>query len=156
MALTDYQDVVQRLGRGLGKAYAADPALLNVPGRAIACKVDTDYYLALMPAFVETLARHAGVFPDTARTALIKTADLVTAPPQRDPVRVVHAWWGGRVYRLRAGFVQAGFIDRALAAWAGLPRSLEVSELKIDRRDKDGLDAFFEGKEPLKDLAFEG
>ena len=59
MALADYTGCVDHLQKALGRAFAAEPWLLNLPGKSVACKIDHFYYLAVMPGFLETLGRVA-------------------------------------------------------------------------------------------------
>ncbi|MES9994515.1 hypothetical protein [Desulfovibrio aminophilus] len=155
MSLTDYQDVLNRLQKALGQAHLADPLLLNVPGRSVACKVDPLYYLALQPAFVERLAKAAAMLPATVAEALVRTGNLITRAPERRHELTVPVVLGGRLLEVRASFVDADFIDRALRLYAGLPTGLEVSDLRIAGAFRSSLEPLFENKTPLRDLAFQ-
>lgn len=156
MPLPDYQDILTRLQMALGKAYLAEPSLLNVPGRSLACKVDPLYYLALEPAFAERLAKAAALLPATVVEALVRTGNYITRAPERCHELDVNVVLHGRTLALRGSFVDADFIDRALRLYAGLPQSLEVSELRIAGDCRARLEPLFENKTFLRPLAFAG
>lgn len=154
MPLSDYADTLQRVQRALGKGFAEEPWILNMPGRSIACKIDQYYYLAIMPVFVDHLSRLGGSFPDKVTEALVKTGNFITKGPDRDPVLSLTVGWGGRPVTLRAAFVDADFIDRAVKTYGGFGSVLNVSELKISGAEREKVDAFFEGKTPPQKLAY--
>ncbi len=154
MPLKDFTGIIEKLQRALGKAFAEEPWTLNLPGRSVACKVDQYYYLAVMPAFVEQLGRIGGMFPDQVTEALVKTGNLITKGPERDPVLSLTVGWGGPTVTLRAVFVDADFIDRAVKIYGGVGSVLNVSELKISGGDKERLETFFEGKTPPQNLVY--
>lgn len=154
MALTDFTEMVERLQKGLGKAFAEEPWMLNLPGQSVACKIDQHYYLAVMPAFAERLARLGGMFPHHVVEALVRTGNLITRAPDRDPVLPLTVAWEGPSVTVRAAFVDADFIDRAVKTYGGSEGGLNVSELKISGRDRERLEAFFEGKTPPEGLAY--
>ena len=154
MPLSDYVDTLERLQQTLGKGFAEEPWILNMPGKSIACKIDQYYYLAVMPAFVEQMGRMGGMFPDKVTEALVKTGNFITKAPERDPLLPLTVSWGGRPVTLRAAFVDADFIDRAVKTYGGLGSVLNVSELKISQADKEAVDAFFDGKTPPQKLAY--
>jgi len=154
MPLSDYTDVLQRLQLALGKGFADEPWILNMPGQSIACKIDHYYYLAVMPIFVDHLARIGGTYPDRVIEALVKTGNFITKGPERDPVLPLTVAWGGRPVTLRAAFVDADFIDRAVKTYGGLGAILNVSDLKISGADKGAVEALFEGKTPPQNLAY--
>ena len=154
MALKDFTEIVERLQKGLGRAFAEEPWMLNLPGRSVACKIDQHYYLAVMPAFAERLGRLAGMFPDQVVEALVRTGNLITRAPERDPVQAMTVGWEGGAVTVRGAFVDAEFIDGALRMYGGLGASLNVSELKISSGDRERLEAFFEGKTPPQKLAY--
>lgn len=138
----------------MGKAFAEEPWLLNMPGRSLACKVDQHYFVAVMPAFADQLARLGGMFPDQVTEALVRTGNFITRSPERDPVIPLTVGWGGPSVTLRAAFVEADFIDRAVKTYGGMSGPLNVSELKISEGDRGRLESFFEGKTPPQNLAY--
>lgn len=154
MPLSDYAETLERLQQALGKGFAEEPWILNMPGRSLACKIDQYYYLAVMPGFVEQLARMGGTFPDKVTEALVKTGNFITKGPDRDPLLPLTVSWGNRPVTLKAAFVDADFIDRAVKTYGGLTSVLNVSELKISQADRPKIDDFFEGKTPPQKLAY--
>lgn len=154
MPLSDYTETLERLQQALGKGFAEEPWILNMPGKSIACKVDQYYYLAVMPAFVDQMARMGGTFPDKVVEVLVKTGNLITKAPDRDPMVPLTVSWGGRPVTLKAAFVDADFIDRAVKTYGNMSSVLNVSELKISEADKARVDIFFEGKTPPQKLAY--
>ncbi|WP_419787565.1 hypothetical protein [Pseudodesulfovibrio sp.] len=154
MALTDFTERVERLQQGLGKGFAEEPWMLNLPGRSVACKIDQYYYLAVMPAFAEKLARLGGMFPHQVVEALVRTGNLITRAPERDPILPLTVSWEGPVVTVRAAFVDADFIDRAVKTYGGAGGGLNVSELKISGRDRERVELFFEDKTPPQGLAY--
>jgi len=154
MALTDYTEAVERLQKALGKGVADQPWLLNLPGRSVACKIDQYYYLAVMPGFIESLARLGGMFPDHVQEALVRTGNLMTKPPARDPLVPLSVSWGGRTVTVKGAFVDADFIDRAVKTYGGTVSVLNVSDLKISEEDRERVEQFFEGKTPPQKLAY--
>ena len=154
MPLKDYSEIVERLQQALGKGFAAEPWLLNLPGKSVACKIDQYHYLAVMPGFLETLGRLGGMFPDQVREALVKTGNLITKAPDRDPLLALTVSWGGRSVTVQGAFVDADFIDRAVKTYGGMGSVLSVSELKISEHDKERVEEFFEGKTAPQGLAY--
>lgn len=154
MPLPDYHERAERMQRGLARAYVADVTLLNLPGRSLACKVDPLYYLAVQPYFDEALERWAGLMPGSAPDALVRTGAYVTRAPERAHVLDLGVSWGGRVLRLRATFVDADFIDRALRLYAGAARGLELSDLRILSGERALVEEFFENKTAPRNLAY--
>jgi len=154
MPLTEYSGVVERLQRGLGKGFADEPWMLNMPGRSIACKIDQYYYLAVMPGFVEKLGRLGGLFPDQVTETLVRTGNFITRAPERNPEVSLTVAWGGRPVTVKAAFVDADFIDRAVKTYGQFGSILNVSDLKISGADKAKVDEFFEGKTPPQKLAY--
>ena len=152
--LKDYSEIVERLQKALGRNYVQSPWLLNVPGQSIACKVDQHYYLAVMPAFVEQMGKIGGMLPDRVAEALVKTGNFITKAPERNPVVPLTLGWAGPPITVKAAFVEAEFIDRAVKTYGAAAGSLSVSELKISVADRPKLEAFFEGKTPPQDLAY--
>lgn len=154
MPLKDFTEIAERLQQNLGKGFADEPLLLNVPGQSIACKIDQYYYLAVMPAFTEQLGRLGGMFPDKVTEALVKTGNFITKAPNRDPLLPLTVSWGGRAVTVKAAFVDADFIDRAVKTYGGMGAILNVSELKVSSEDKAKIEDFFEGKTPPQKLAY--
>lgn len=154
MPLKDYTGIVEKLQQNLGKAFADEPWMLNLPGKSVACKIDQYYYLAVMPAFVEQLGRFGGMLPDTVIEALVKTGNFITKAPDRDPLVPLTVSWGGNPVTIKAAFVDADFIDRAVKTYGGFGTILNVSDLKISSADKEKVEAFFEGKTPPQNLAY--
>ena len=154
MPLKDYSEIIERLQQVLGKGFANEPWLLNLPGKSSACKIDQYYYLAVMPGFLETLGRLGGMFPDQVREALVKTGNLITKGPDRDPLVPLTVSWGGRGVTVKGAFVDADFIDRAVKTYGGLSSVLSVSDLKISETDKERVEELFEGKTPPQSLAY--
>lgn len=154
MPLKDYSEIAARLQQTLGKGFANEPWILNMPGKSIACKIDQYYYLAVMPAFTDQLGRLGGMFPDQVMEALVKTGNLITKGPDRDPLLPLTVSWGGRAVTIKAAFVDADFIDRAVKTYGNMSSALNVSELKISKEDKDKIEAFFKDKTPPQDLAY--
>ncbi|MGE4293753.1 MAG: hypothetical protein AB7E32_16265, partial [Desulfovibrio sp.] len=154
MPLPDYHERAERMQRGLARAFSADPTLLNLPGRSLACKVDTLYYLAVQPLFDEALERWAGLMPGSAPDVLVRTGAYITHPPDREHVLTLGVSWGGRTVRVRASFVDADFIDRALRLYAGAARGLDFSDLRVSPEDRERVERFFENKTAPGDLAY--
>jgi hypothetical protein len=154
MALADYTASIDRLQKALGRAYADEPWLLNMPGRSVACKIDHYYYLAVMPGFVEALARLGGMFPKQVLEALVRTGNLITKAPERDPLLPLTVSWGGRSVTLTGAFVDADFIDRAVKTYGGFGAILNVSDLKISAADRDRIETLFQDKTPPQGLAY--
>lgn len=154
MPLKDFTETAGRLQKTLGKGFANEPWLLNIPGKSIACKIDQYYYLAVMPVFTEHLARLGGMFPDQVTETLVKTGNFITKAPDRDPLVPLTVSWGGKAVRLKAAFVDADFIDRAVKTYGGMGSILNVSDLKISAEDKPAVEELFEGKTPPQKLAY--
>lgn len=154
MPLKDYTEIVGKLQQAIGKAFAEEPWILNMPGKSVACKIDQYYYLAVMPAFVEQLARYGGMLPETVTEALVKTGNLITKAPERDPLLPLTVGWGSRPVTIKAAFVDADFIDRAVKTYGGLGSILNVSDLKISEDDRAKVEAFFEDKTPPQNLSY--
>ena len=154
MALADYTASVDHLQKALGKAFAAEPWLLNMPGRSVACKIDQFYYLAVMPGFLETLGRMGGMFPDQVLETLVRTGNLITKAPERNPHIPLTVSWGARSVTLTGAFVDADFIDRAVKTYGGLGCILNVSDLKISSADRSRVETLFQDKTPPQALAY--
>ena len=154
MPLTDYQDLIFRMQRGLARTWEDFPDLLNLPGRSVAFKLDMHYYLALQPDFDEFLARAAGIGPDRAARAMVRSGNYVTCPPEREHVAEVAVWIGGKVRRVAASFVDADFVDRSLKLYAGQPAGLSLADLKLAQDSRAVVKKLFAGKTPPGKLAW--
>lgn len=154
MPLEDYTENVERVQRALGRGFAEEPWILNMPGRSIACKIDHLLYLAVMPAFAEQLGRLAGMYPDQVTESLIRTGNFITKGPDRQPVMPLTVSWGGRPVTIRAAFVDADFIDRAVRTYGNLSTPLNPSDLRISSADRERVEAFFADKTPPQGLAY--
>ena len=154
--MIDYGDVLSRIEKALGRRYAEAPSILNVPGKSLACKVDQDHYLGLRPGFINVAAKWAGMLPETAEEALVKTGVLLTdreRKPYSGKIRVLEEGGGG-ILAIHADFIQASFIDKALALYGGQTAPPPISPLRIHVSERDALNVFFDGKTPLQGLAF--
>lgn len=144
--LTDYQELVPRLQRALARAFVRAPWVLNMPGRSVACKIDPLYYLAPQPGFRESLARWTGVLPERVDEALVRTGNIITSPPERAPWLVLRVVYGGREQGLRASFLDADFVERALRLYAGMETGLPLSELHLAEASRDEVVRLFADK----------
>ncbi len=154
--MIDYAEALERLSKALGEQYRQSGYILGVPGTSLALKVDPFYYLAIQPGFIKYLARWAGMFPDRAALALLKTGNMLSSADHTvytTPV-AVYAEGAGAANTVGASFVLADFIDKALAMHGGQTASLPVSGLKIVAAERPKLDFLFQGKSPLQALAF--
>lgn len=154
MSLIDYAENLKRLQQGVGRAFADEPWMLNLPGKSVACKLDHLYYVAVMPAFVDKLSRYSGMRQENVTDTLVKTGNFITSAPDRDPVISVGVTWGGRILEIHAAFVDADFIDRAVRLYGGMDSGLNVSDLKIASRYRPAVEALFEGKTAPQGLAY--
>lgn len=154
MPLPDYHERVERLQRGLARAWLRDPALLNLPGRSIACKLDPNYYLAAQPFFDTEIARAAGMLPATAAQALVKSGLLITRPPEREHVLQVGVVYAGHAITMPASFLDADFVDRALRLYGGAPHGLQVADLRLAAESREAVEHLFEGKTPPGRVCF--
>lgn len=154
MPLTDYQEIADKLQKGLGHAFAEEPWILNLPGKSIACKVDQYYYVAVMPAFLDKMAEWSGVPRGRVAEALVKTGNFITKAPERNPMLRIGLCWDGQTYDLKAAFVDADFIDRALRFYGHMETVLNVSDLKISEASRDKVEELFEDKTAPQDLAY--
>ena len=154
--MIDYGESLERLARALGERYQHSGYILGVPGTSLALKVDPFYYLAIQPGFIKYLSRWAGMFPDRAALALLKTGNMlsdVSHTVYTTPV-AVYAEGSGEANTVGASFVLADFIDKALAMHGGQAATPPVSGLKIVASERPKLDFLFQGKTPLQALAF--
>lgn len=154
MPLTDYQDALTRLQKGLASGYAGSPQAINVPGQSLACKVDTDYYLALEPVFTEILSRWAVSFPQAVQETLVHTGSMVFCRPLSTHIIPLTVNWEGRDFEVQAAFLSADFVDRALKLYAGVAEPMPVSALRIRADERAAVEAFFGDKTPPNSLAY--
>lgn len=154
--LKDYTETLSRLQKGLGKAFIQSPIILGAPGISVAVKVDPYHYLAVMPAFITRLAEWGGMFPKTAEEALIRTGNLITGVTPEDKSLELHVVWGNPpiTKHIRASFIHADFIDRALRLHGNTPQPLPVADLCVLESDRPLVDAFFNEKTSLDKTAF--
>lgn len=154
MPLADYQDRVNRLQRALARAWTRDPAILNVPGKSMACKLDPNYYLAVQPFFDTDLARAAGMLPRSAAEALVKSGLFITAPPEREHVLNVGVAYGRHRLTIPVSFLDAEFVDRALRLYGGAPSGLPVADLRLAEESRELVERLFDGKTPPGRLVY--
>lgn len=152
--MKDYARILDRLQRGLGRAWRDNGMILGVPGVSVAVKIDPFHYLALHPAFVEHLARWGATAPGTARETLLRSGNLLAGGAGH--VLAVSAVWGQppRARRLRASLVLAGFVDRALLLYGGEAAPPPVADLRIAAHDRPVVEAFLQGKTSVDKTAF--
>lgn len=154
--LIDYTETLERLQRGLGKAYEKNPSVLNIPGKSIAVKVDPNYYLAIMPSFQNRIAEWAGVFPEKASKSLVHTGNIA-CPSSSSPFSLqLGVQWGEplTVRTLLCAFVSADFIDQALKIYAKRPAPLPVADIYLLEAQQSELKIFFGNKTFLDKTAF--
>lgn len=154
--MLDYSQILTSLQKQLGQRYLEDPKLLNMPGTSVACKIDPLYYLAVFPSFSRSMAQLAGILPESLEETLIRTGNLITPSGSEDHTLLLQVSWkaGMEPVKIKAGFVLAGLIDTGLKIYARRQEILPVSNLRIDIRDREKVDAFFEGKTSISSLAF--
>jgi hypothetical protein len=154
MPLKDYQDSLTRLQKGLASGYQQSPHVINVPGQALACKVDPNYYLALEPIFTEILARWAVSFPQGVLETLVHTGNLVFCKAVGTHIIPLTLTWEDKDFEVQAAFLQADFVDRALKLYAGVAEPLPVSALRIRADERKAVEAFFGDKTPPAAVAY--
>jgi len=152
--MKDYTRILDQLQRGLGRAWRESGMILGVPGVSVAVKIDPYHYLAVQPAFLERLGRWAATAPDTACEALLRSGNLLAG--EAGHVLAVSAVWGQPplARRVRASFVLAGFVDRALLLYGNEPAPPPVADLRIAAHDRPLVDAFLQGKTSIDKTAF--
>jgi len=143
MPLTDYQDLLTRLQKGLAGGFRDAPHVLNTPGQSLACRIDSGYYLALEPVFSEILARWAVGFPEGVVETLVHTGSLVYCKFMNTHILPLTLSWEGKDFEVQAAFLKADFIDRALKLYGGRQEPLPVSELRIRADERAAVEAFF-------------
>jgi len=154
MSLKDYKSRIDRLQKGLGKAFAENPFILNIPGKSIALKVDPYYYVAFEHAFTENLSRFGVMLQKNVRDTLVRTGNLVTDHETRNPLIKIRMKWDDRSYAMNVCFVESGFIDQALKIYGGITGDVGLSELRILSSERERLDAFFGERTLLKSVAY--
>jgi hypothetical protein len=155
MAVKDYAHILDRVQRGLGRAYGSDPSLLNVPGRSAAVKIDAHYYLAAWPGALDALCRISGYPPGTLKDVLRRSGNLVTGRDSAVCTSLRVNWRRPpRFQRLNSAFFLAIFIEGALKIYGGKPEPLPLSGLRLHRDDHETVMQFFTGKTPPSETAF--
>ncbi|CCO25167.1 hypothetical protein [Maridesulfovibrio hydrothermalis] len=154
MSLKDYKSRIDRLQKGLGKAFIENPFILNIPGKSIALKVDPYYYVAFEPAFTENLCRFGVMLPKNVRDTLVRTGNLVIDQDTRNPLIKIRMKWNDRSYAMNVCFVESEFIDQALKIYGGVTSDVGLSELRILSSERERLDTFFGERTLLKSVAY--
>ncbi|BBD06835.1 hypothetical protein [Desulfovibrio ferrophilus] len=153
--MKNYTEILDRLQKGLGKAYLESPLILGVPGVSVAVKIDPHYYLCVMPAFLSRLAELSGMFPDTAEQALIRTGSLITGVHGSHLTQVTVVWGSPPISRrVNASFVLAEFVDRALRLYGNQLTPMSVADLRITTDDQEAVAKFFDTKTCVDKTAF--
>jgi hypothetical protein len=155
MAVKDYAHILDRMQRGIGRAYAGEPSVLNVPGQSAAVKIDAHYFLAAWPGSQAALARICGYPPGALTDALKRSGNLVCARQGGESL-ILRVNWGRppRWRRLNSAFILAVFIESALKIYGGRLEPLPLSGLRIHGEDKAAVMRFFAGKTPPSETAF--
>ncbi len=159
MPINDYSEIMERLQRALAAAFEASGEFLNRPGSSAAFKIDPDYYLAQLPQFIEDLSSITGILPETVLDTLIRTGSLVSRGPERAHALslTVHlSRSGNRSLTMRAGFLQAVFVDGALKLYGGRRTSLPLSDVRLSAVERPMIEAFLEGRPALASIAYAG
>jgi hypothetical protein len=154
MPLTDYQESLTRLQKGLAEGYRQSPEVFNVPGRSLMCKVDPDYYIALEPVFTEILSRWAVGFAQGVQQTLVRTGSMVFCKAMNTHIIPLTMNWEGKDFEVHAAFVKADFVDRALMLYAGVVEALPVSALRIRAGERKAVEAFFGEVVPPSSVAY--
>lgn len=154
MSLTDYQDRITRLQKGLGQAFADEPFILNIPGKSIALKVDPYYYIAIEPSFTSSLSEWSAMLKNNVRDTLVRTGNVVTSADSRNPLIRLPLEWDGRRYNMSVCFVESDFIDQALKIYGGVREDIGLSEMRIPSSQRERLDDFFGERTLLQSVAF--
>lgn len=152
--MIDYSQVVNDLQRELAQRAAEDPRLFNVPGVSLACRIDPWYFVGPHPGLVERMASWRSLRPVKVREALVRTGDLVTAPPERKVSLTLGLTWAAQRATMEVCFLHASFVDRALALY-GRSEPPPVSPLRIAAEDRGRVEAFLAGKTMVESLAFQ-
>lgn len=153
--MRDYADLLDRILRGLGKAFTASAETFNTPGRSLAVKIDPLYYLAVWPSFSVHVGRLAAMLPRTVEEVLVRTGNLVSHPPERRVILPLRLTWPGGEGAVNAAFLLAVFVERGLTLYAGAPGPLPVSAVRIRGADRPAVLDFFADKTPPHSTAFD-
>jgi hypothetical protein len=156
--MIDYAEIVNAMQKGVAEAFADNPALLNEPGLSLACKIDPFYYLAIYPGFRDFFVKRCGLAPAKVEEALIKTGMLITRGSDRSPSLRLKVQWAYRPGlerrgELEAAFINASFIDHALALYAKASEP-SVSELRLSAGERVRVERFLAGKTLPLDMAY--
>lgn len=154
MAVSDYQDRITRLQRGLGKAFADEPFILNIPGKSIAFKIDPYYYVAVEPAFTNKLSSSSPMSRDNVRDTLVRTGNIVSSPGSLNPLIKISLEWDSRIYKLNVCFVESAFIDQALRIYGGAIGDIGLADIHIPLGHREMINAFFGERTKLENIAF--
>lgn len=154
--MIDYSQALERLERALGEQYQDSSYILGVFGTSLALKADPFYYLAIQPGFCKYLGRWAAMTPENTLNTLIKTGNLLCGPDRSTHTAQIQIFEDGpgQLLTVNASFILAPFVDQALALHGGQADPPPVSGLKIFSGDRPKLNYLFQGKTPLRDLAF--
>ncbi|WP_031479541.1 hypothetical protein [Maridesulfovibrio frigidus] len=154
MSLQDYQTRIDRIQKGIGKAFADSPFMFNIPGKSIALKIDPYYYVAFEPSFTESLSKFSVMLKKNVRDTLVRTGNLVSDHDTRNPLIKIKLKWGDRTYSLSACFVEAEFIDQALKMYGGVVGDIGISEMQILSSERERLEKLFGERTLLQNVAF--
>ena len=154
--MDDYNSIIENVQTEVGRNYLGSPDMLNIPGRSLACKIDPFYYLAMPRALMDCLGGWTGILPDKICTALIRTGNMLSSEKDRNYIVSLKLIYPGSHpgRPVDCCLLDAGFMDRSLAIYAGRSEPLPVSSLRIHLSDKDKMDTFLNGKTNLLALAF--
>lgn len=154
--MKDFSANLERIQKGLGKAYQESRLILGVPGISIAVKIDPHYYLAVMPSFISRTAQWAGLFPRSVEQTLIRTGNILTGPDKATHQVAVNAIWGAPkvIRKINAAFIPATFIDHTLTLYGGRDMPMPVTDLRLHIQDAKTLAPLFKGKTGIDKTAF--
>ena len=154
--MDDYNEIIEIIQVEFGAHYKKSPEILNVPGTSLACKIDPLYYLAMPRALMDALAQWTGLLPEKIAVTLVRTGNMLSSEKDRNyimPLKLIYAH-SNPERTVECCLLDASFIDRTLAIYAGLTTELPIAPLHINKSDQMSLDAFLKGKPPLTALAF--
>lgn len=159
MPISNHTETLERLQRALACAFEASGEFINRPGSSAAFKIDPDYYLAQLPQFVEDLSSITGILPESVLDTLIRTGNLVSRGPDRAhslPLTVHLSRAGHRSLAMRAGFLQAAFVDGALKLYGGRRTGLPLSDVRLSPAERPMIEAFLAGRPTPASIAYAG